>query len=265
MDHAQALFLALIQGFTEFLPISSSAHLILPFQLLGWNDQGLAFDVAVHLGSLFAVVWALRPEIRDIIIGLQHSLHSRKLNPDSHLGLMVLLASLPILPMGYLAQGFIEAELRDLLVIATTSIVFGILLGVADIRHNSDRDEFSISWIAALLIGCAQCFALLPGTSRSGVTMTAALFLGLSRTSSAKFSFLMSIPAILGAGAIEAVNLIESTVPIRWSLLLLGSFVAAISAYFCIRLFIGYIDRIGFLPFVVYRLLLGAGLLMLVL
>jgi len=181
------------------------------------------------------------------------------------MGLMVLVASLPILPIGYLAKGFVEAELRDLLVIATTSIVFGILLGVADIRHNSDRDEFSISWIAALLIGCAQCFALLPGTSRSGVTMTAALFLGLSRTSSAKFSFLMSIPAILGAGAIEAVNLIESTVPIRWSLLLLGSFVAAISAYFCIRLFIGYIDRIGFLPFVVYRLLLGAGLLMLVL
>lgn len=264
MEYIQTLFLALIQGLTEFLPISSSAHLILPFQILGWQDQGLAFDVAVHLGSLVAVVWFLRLEILEIITGLWQSLHTRKLNRYSHLGLMLLLASLPILPIGYLSRGFVETELRAVVVIATTTILFGILLGLADRTKDNDLDEFSINWMPALLIGFAQCLALIPGTSRSGVTMTAALFLGLSRSNAARFSFLMSIPAILGAGTIKTMDLIASTTSVQWDSLLLGTFTAAISAYLCIRLFVGYINQIGFMPFVIYRLLLGTGLLILV-
>ena len=264
MEHLQTLFLALIQGLTEFLPISSSAHLILPFQILGWQDQGLAFDVAVHLGSLVAVMWFLRIEIFDIVTGLWQSLRTRKLNQHSHLGLMLLLASLPILPIGYMASEFVETELRAVLVIATTTILFGVLLGLADLMHDNDLDEFSINWMQAILIGFAQCFALIPGTSRSGVTMTAALFLGLSRSSAARFSFLMSIPAILGAGTIKTMDLVESTTIVQWDSLLIGTFVAAVSAYLCIRLFTGYINQIGFMPFVIYRLLLGTGLLILV-
>lgn len=264
MEHLQTLFLALIQGLTEFLPISSSAHLILPFQILGWQDQGLAFDVAVHLGSLVAVVWFLRIEIFDVIIGLWQSVRARKMNEHSHLGLMLLLASLPILPIGYMASEFVETELRAVVVIATTTILFGVLLGLADLRHDNDLDEFSINWMHAILIGFAQCFALIPGTSRSGVTMTAALFLGLSRSSAARFSFLMSIPAILGAGTIKTMDLLESTTVVQWDSLLIGTFVAAVSAYVCIRLFTGYINQIGFMPFVIYRLLLGTGLLILV-
>jgi undecaprenyl-diphosphatase len=260
----QTLFLALIQGLTEFLPISSSAHLILPFQILGWQDQGLAFDVAVHLGSLAAVVWFLRRDIVDILSGLWQSLRTWKLNRHSRLGLMLLLASLPILPVGYLFKGTIETELRVVVVIATTTILFGVLLGLADRKQHNDLDEFSINWMHAILIGFAQCFALIPGTSRSGVTMTAALFLGFSRSNAARFSFLMSIPAILGASTIKAMDLIESTTVVQWDSLLLGTFTAAVSAYLCLRLFIGYINQIGFLPFVVYRLLLGAGLLILV-
>lgn len=265
MEHIQTLFLALIQGLTEFLPISSSAHLILPFQILGWQDQGLAFDVAVHLGSLVAVVWFLRLEIREIIIGLWRSLHTRHLNRHSRLGLMLLLASLPILPIGYMIKGFVETELRAVVVVAITTILFGILLGLADKTKHNDLDEFSINWMQALFVGFAQCLALIPGTSRSGVTITAALFLGLSRSSAARFSFLMSIPAILGAGTIKSIDLIESTTAVHWGSLSLGCFAAAISAYLCIRLFMGYINQIGFMPFVIYRLLLGAGLLMLAL
>jgi len=264
LEYFQTLFLALIQGLTEFLPISSSAHLILPFQILGWQDQGLAFDVAVHLGSLAAVLWFLRTDLLDIIIGFWQSLRTWKLNRHTHLGLMLLLASLPILPIGYLARGFVEAELRTVVVIAAATIVFGVLLGLADLKKSNDLDEFSINWVHAILIGFAQCFALVPGTSRSGVTMTAALFLGLSRSSAARFSFLLSIPAILGAGTIKVMDLAESTTRVQWDSLLLGTFVAAVSAYLCIRLFIGYINQIGFMPFVIYRLLLGAGLLILV-
>ena len=128
MDYFQALILALIQGLTEFLPISSSAHLILPFQILDWKDQGLAFDVAVHLGSLLAVVWYLRTDIFNIVVGVFQLILSRKPNHYGKLGLMVLLASLPIIPIGYLAKDFIALELRSIEVIATTTILFAILL-----------------------------------------------------------------------------------------------------------------------------------------
>jgi undecaprenyl-diphosphatase len=263
LEYFQTLLLALIQGLTEFLPISSSAHLILPFQILGWQDQGLAFDVAVHLGSLFAVLWFLRTDIFDIFNGLYHSSQTRKLNQHSHLGLMVLLASLPILVVGYLAREFVEAELRTVTVIAYSTILFGVLLGLADRKHNNDLDALSINWIGAILIGFAQCFALIPGTSRSGVTMTAALLLGLSRSNAVRFSFLMSIPAILGASTIKVMDLVESPATVLWDSLLLGMSVAAVTAYLCIRLFINHINKIGFMPFVIYRLLLGMGILIL--
>ncbi len=264
MDHFHALILAVIQGLTEFLPISSSAHLILPFQILNWKDQGLAFDTAVHVGSLVAVVWYLRVGIYNICRGLMLSLRSGTLNEQSRLGLMVLVASLPIIPVGYLTAGLIENELREIRVIATTTIGFGLLLGLADRKQNPHTTGILLNWRQALIIGFAQCFALIPGTSRSGVTMTAALLLGLSRSNAAQFSFLMSIPAILGAATLMTIDLVESPDPVAWDIIIMGTLVSAASAYLCIRLFLNFINRIGFMPFVIYRLILGAGLLMLI-
>jgi undecaprenyl-diphosphatase len=260
LDQLQALILAIIQGLTEFLPISSSAHLILPFQILGWKDQGLAFDTAVHLGSLIAVVWYLKQDIGKIICGLMESVRCKSLNVDGRLGIMVLIASLPIIPVGYLGAGIIEAEFRSIGVIACATIVFAVLLAFADRQKRASPDSLSINWVAALLIGIAQCFALVPGTSRSGVTMTAALFLGLSRLNAARFSFLMSIPAILGAATLKTFDLLDSPEPAQWDLIILGMSASAVSAYLCIALFIKVINRIGFMPFVIYRLILGAGL-----
>jgi len=262
LDLLHAFILAIIQGLTEFLPISSSAHLILPFQILGWKDQGLAFDTAVHLGSLTAVVWYLKQDIISIFSGLIESMRSRSLNADGRLGIMVLVASLPIIPVGYLGAGFIEAEFRSIEVIASATIIFAVLLAFADRQKQVSPDRLSVNWIAALIIGIAQCFALVPGTSRSGVTMTAALFLGLSRLNAARFSFLLSIPAILGAATLKTFDLLESPDPIHWDLIILGILASALSAYLCIALFINVINRIGFMPFVIYRLILGAGLLL---
>ncbi len=253
------MLLALIQGITEFLPISSSAHLILPSQLLGWPDQGLAFDIAVHAGSLLAVLVYFRHTLTGMAGGAWIGVTERRMNADLHLGLMVVLATLPVIVAGFALKDFVESQLRSTLVIATTTIVFGLLLGLAD-RRAGVRDEYAITATMALLIGLAQALALVPGTSRSGITITAALLLGLSRPGAARFSFLLSIPAILGAGVLALADALDSDEPVDWQVITIGTGAAAISAYACIHLFIRWIERIGMLPFVIYRLLLGAVL-----
>jgi undecaprenyl-diphosphatase len=162
---------------------------------------------------------------------------------------------------GFLLEDFVETELRSPLVIALATAFFGVLLWVADLRRNSVDNEHKISLLMALLIGCAQVLALIPGTSRSGITITAGLGLGLSRQAAARFSFLISMPAIAGAAVLETFGLVQSPDPVPWTPMLVGLLVAAISAYFCIRLFLNVIDRIGMLPFMLYRLLLAAILM----
>jgi undecaprenyl-diphosphatase len=257
----EATMLALVQGLTEFLPISSSAHLILVPQLLGWADQGLAFDVAVHLGTLAAVLWFFHDEVRAIVVAWCRSLVGREHDAaDARLGWAILIATIPVVLAGFLFEDVIETRLRSPLVIASTTAIFGVLLWVADLHKKEIADEHRISLGIALLIGLAQAIALIPGTSRSGITITAGLALGLSRQAAARFSFLLAMPAIAGAALVETVELTRSPDPVDWLPIGVGLVVAAASAYACIKVFLGVIDRIGMLPFMLYRLALAAFL-----
>ena len=259
MDIFQALILALIQGITEFLPISSSGHLILPSEVLNWPDQGLAFDVAVHVGTLSAVLIYFRQDVAQIIAGGFATLSGNFSHPQGKLAWMIVLATIPAGLSGLFFNDFIEANLRSATVIATTTIVFGILLGLADVNSRKTKTLIEIGLISALVIGCAQALALIPGTSRSGITITAALFLGFSRDASARFSFLISIPVIILSGGYKGLELVGQT-GIDWVFISVGVLCSAISAYLCIYFFLSFINRIGMMPFVYYRLVLGLAL-----
>ena len=257
IDWYQALILAILQGLTEFLPISSSAHLVLPSQLLGWPDQGLAFDVAVHVGTLAAVVFYYRRDLVQMLRAWLGSLTGGPSNEDSRMVGYLVLATVPAGAVGLAGGGFIEGELRNLLVIATTTLVFGVLLGYADRVVSREPGNAVLTMPLALMIGLAQGLAPVPGVSRSGITITAGLLLGLSRQAAARFSFLLSIPVISSAGALKTWELASSQQPVEWGLLLLGVVVSAVTAYLCIALFLRLLDRIGLMPFVYYRVLLA--------
>lgn len=260
MDTIQILLLAVLQGLTEFLPISSSAHLILLPQLNGWQDQGLAFDVAVHVGTLTAVVAYFRVELAAMLRDFIRSLVERRLVGESRLAWGVLFGTIPVGLAGLAFKDAVETTLRSPLVIAAATIVFGLALWWADARGRRLRSEHTIGWRDVLVIGVAQAIALIPGTSRSGITMTAGLMQGLTREGAARFSFLLSIPVILLAGGLNALELVESPAPVDWLALLLGSATAAVSAYVCIHFFLKLLEQVGMLPFVIYRLLLGIAL-----
>ena len=257
-----ALFLALIQGLTEFLPVSSSAHLILPSAIFGWPDQGLAFDVAVHFGALGAVILSLRVEIKRIITAMLVGF-GRRYPRHARLGWLIGLATAPAVLFGLLAKDFVETSLRNEFVIALATVAFGLLLWWAHYQRGCSGFG-GIGLRQAILIGCAQALALIPGTSRSGITLTAALWLGLSRRVAAKFSFLLSVPIILGAATLKMSDLIEFSAPVAWDTIVVGVIVSFLSAYLCIRLFLTWIQRIGLLPFVAYRLALGMILLIVI-
>lgn len=261
MDNLQAIILALLQGLTEFLPISSSAHLILLPRLLGWADQGLAFDVAVHVGTLAAVVFYFRADLHRLFVAWLRSSPRRPLTDDARLAWLVILGTVPIVLVGFFMHDIIETALRTPLVIAITTIGFGLLLWLADLRGRKLREIGSLGVPDVILIGMAQALALVPGTSRSGITMTAALALGLTRSDAARFSFLLSIPVIFAAGVYETSNLARQHGQVEWGVLLIGTLAAAVSAWACICLFMRLIERIGMWPFFVYRLLLGVFLL----
>lgn len=261
MEFGLIVLLALIQGLTEFLPISSSAHLILPSHLFGWQDQGLAFDVAVHVGTLAAVIWYFRKDVYLLIYGWLRSVTGGKSSVHSRLGWMIILSTVPAVVAGLLLNDVIEQHLRSILVIAATTIIFGLLLGWADIKRIETRRIRHIGVREALVIGGAQALALIPGTSRSGITMTAALMIGFSRKTAARYSFFLSIPLILAAGSFKGMELLQMEGQTDWFALGMGTVLSAISAYVCIHLFLKLISRIGMWPFVIYRLLLGAGLL----
>lgn len=262
MDLFQAIILAIIQGITEFLPISSSAHLILPKEILGWQDQGLAFDVAVHLGTLLAVIYAFRKKIADLVVNFFKWLGFKEYDKKQQkLVWNLVIATLPAGILGLLLADFIEANLRSALVIASATLVFGFVLWIADRRKNLPKDLYSISFSIALIIGLAQALALIPGTSRSGITISAALLLGIGRKDSAEFSFLLSIPIILAAGLLEGLKLYKLGINMEYSLLLLAVFLAFATAYLSIKYFLKWIEKLGLMPFVIYRIALGTFLL----
>jgi undecaprenyl-diphosphatase len=255
--------LALVQGLTEFLPVSSSAHLILVPVLSSWPDQGLAFDVVVHLGTLTAVMWYFRKDVKTLTIDWTQSCVKKQTVGESRLAWLVLLGTIPVAIIGLLLHDFIDTELRSPIVIAWATIGFGLLLGVADYvgKNKNTQSEQQLSWKSGISIGLAQTLALIPGTSRSGITMTAGLFVGLTRQAAARFSFLLSIPVILLAGGYKTLKLIQEGNGVDWFSMGLGYALSALSAYVCIHYFLKMLERIGMTPFVIYRVAQGVILL----
>lgn len=260
-DVVRATVLALIQGLTEFLPISSSAHLILPSQLLGWEDQGLAFDMALHLGSLVAVLFYFRLDLLQVSRAMLVQLGGGQGSDESRLGWHIIIATIPVLIAGLLFKDVAETSLRSVTVITATTLVFGVLLGIADRNATQNRTLAQVNWKISLVIGLAQMLAIIPGTSRSGITMTAALFCHMERYAAARFSFLLSIPTIGAAASLKLLELL-GTPGINWGELLYAMAMAALTAFVCIHYFLKIIGSLGFLPFVIYRLLLGTFLLL---
>ena len=262
MDILQLILLAIIQGLTEFLPVSSSAHLILPAQVLGWEDQGAMIDLMAHFGSLFAVLAYFRKDVAGMISGF-FDLLRRRLNTNSVLALNLILATPPVLLLGAALEfGGLSDAMRDPLIIAIAFMFFGVVLWIADIRGSQSKTTEDLTWKGAIGMGLAQALALIPGTSRSGITMTAALGMGLTRSEAARFSMLMSLP-VIGAGGMFAMLKLASEGSGSANLTA-GLIVAALSfiaAYATIAVFMKYVPKIGMFPFMVYRLLLGAVLL----
>ncbi|MCB1672732.1 MAG: undecaprenyl-diphosphate phosphatase [Gammaproteobacteria bacterium] len=258
MEFLQITFLAILQGVTEFLPISSSGHLILPAELFGWEDQGLVFDVSVHVGSLFAVLYYFRGHVIELGTAWLRSLTGGQATSQSRLAWLIILATVPAGLAGLLFNDLVEQYGRSILLIAFTSIFFAGLLYLADRRIGSNRDLSDLNWKSATLIGLAQMLALIPGTSRSGATMTAGLFANLSRHAAAQFSFLLAIPIIAASGLLKVLDFYQLGASVSdWVTLLYGVIVSGVVSYFCIHYFLKLIERLGFLPFVIYRIVLG--------
>jgi undecaprenyl-diphosphatase len=258
MTILHAVILAIIQGITEFLPISSSGHLVLVPRVLGWPDQGLAFDAAMHIGTLAAVVFYFRRQLAAMAQAWFASATRGQHSRDGHLAWAVLWGTVPVGLVGLLFNDYIEQHFRNPLLIAATMAGFGVLLWLADWLGQRRRDEYAVSWADAMIIGLAQALALVPGTSRSGVTMTAGLGVGLTREAAARYSFLLAVPGTAMAGAYETLKMVRAAAPIDWQPVIVGIAVAAISGFLCIHFLLRFIQRIGMLPFTLYRLLLAA-------
>lgn len=263
MDWLQVFILSIVQGITEFLPISSSAHLIIVPTLTGWVDQGILFDLSVHLGTLGAVMLYFKKDTCALMNGAGLTLIGKWQHIHSKLFIQLSLATLPLLVVAALFKNMIELSLRGILPIAIASIVFGLLLYMADKKEEVQKTTITLK--DAFVFGLFQAIALIPGTSRSGITMTAGRFLGFSRTQSAHFSMLMAIPVILILSLYAILNAFTAEKAIiqqaSAAQLFVGIGFSFLTAYFAIGALMTFVNKIGFLPFVTYRILLGIFLL----
>ena len=257
MTWLQVVVLAIVQGLTEFLPISSSGHLVLVPNVVGWADQGLAFDVAVHFGSLLAVAVYFRDDLAGLIRGGVAVLGGRVDTLESRMALGIGLGTIPAAVAGWLFAGWIEANLRSPVVVIATLSFYAVLMAAADHFGRRERTIAQVTIRDAVIIGLAQALALIPGTSRSGVTITAGLMLGLQRQDAARFSFLLSAPVILLATGYEFLGMVTSDASIAWAQIGTAALVSAIVAYVCIDLMMRFVSRIGLMPFAIYRLVLA--------
>ena len=267
MSYAQALVLGLVQGLTEFLPVSSSGHLILVPHVFGWPDQGLAVDAALHLGTLAALLAYFRGEIFAMFTGAL----------DRRLGVLIVLATIPGAVAGLVFGKYIEANFRWPLLIAGTTAFWGIVMFVADRQapppppprrtHPTPDDRPDdplehVDWAQGLAVGVAQALALIPGTSRSGITITTGLFAGLDRATAARYAFLLGIPITAGAGMKEALHLVRTGEHVGdMGPILLAVLVSFLAGWFAVWFLVNYLKRRSLLPFVVYRLALAAVIL----
>ena len=258
MDLLEAIILGIIQGLTEFLPVSSSGHLELAKAILGDTsvpEESLTFTVVLHFATALSTLVIFRKEVAEIFKGL----FQFKWNEEMKFSLKIILSMIPAVIIGLLFEEQLESFFGGkVLFVVIMLLVTAVLLLFADKAKNTNKE---VSFTNSVIIGVSQAIALIPGTSRSGITMTAALMLGLTREAAARFSFLLSIPVIFLAGGLETVKLIKAEQATDWFALTAGAIFSAISAYICIFLFLKLLERIGMWPFVIYRLVLGAMLL----
>jgi undecaprenyl-diphosphatase len=260
----EAIILGLVQGLTEFLPISSSAHLRIVGEFFGTHatDPGAAFTAITQLGTESAVIIYFWPDIRRIVSKWARSLVGRvpRTDHDARMGWFIILGSVPIVVLGLLFQTAIETTLRSLWIVATTLILFGILLGVADVVGSKQRRLKELTWQHAIIYGLAQALALIPGVSRSGGTITAGLLMGYTREAAAKYSFLLAIPAVFASGFLEVLDIGDEQAP-AWGPTIVATVISFLVGYVVIVYFMRWIAQHDFRPLVVYRALLGAGVL----
>ena len=263
MSLLQIIVIAVVQGITEFLPISSSGHLILVPVLTGWKDQGLIVDVMAHMGSFLAVVVYFWRDIWEMLLGLLHLLRGR-MTASARLALFIILATIPAVGFGlFMKFSGLQEAIRGPVIVAVNAVLFGIIMWLADAYGKQWKRAEELSAGQAFLIGIAQAVAIIPGVSRSGITMSAGRLLGLTRIEAARFSFLLGIPAIAGAGVLVLGEAIETGTPITTDAILAGVFtffVALAAIAFLMRV----ITKVGLLPFVLYRFALAAVLFTLI-
>ncbi|HPZ10234.1 MAG TPA: undecaprenyl-diphosphatase UppP [Candidatus Eremiobacteraeota bacterium] len=255
----QALCLGIIQGLTEFLPISSSAHLFLTRWLFHWPDVDISFDVLLHLGTLLSVIWYFRIKLFKLFIAFISSIRERTLsgNPYKRLSWLFIISCIPAGITGFFLEDFIENYLRSPLLIAFFLILLGCILFCVEKIKKDERKLEDITIIDIMFIAIAQCLALAPGVSRSGITITAGLFRNFSRDDATEISFLMAIPVIAGGALLKVVHLFCHDTPLMGMPLFAGLIASIISGYIAIRFLLGYIQKGTFYPFVLYRVLLG--------
>ena len=263
MPFLHILVVALVQGATEFLPISSSGHLILVPSLTGWADQGLAIDVAAHLGTLLAVLVYFWRDVGRMAVGVSRLVLGR-VDAGGRLALFLLAGTVPALAVGYFVDRYLSASLRDPQVVAWALIGFGVVLFVADRLGMTIKRMEHMSIGQALVIGTAQVLAFIPGTSRSGITMTAARMLGYERGEAARFSFLLSIPAISAAGLWKGGQLFGTADPAMLEAAAMTAGLSAVAGFLAISFLMAWLRRSTFTPFVGYRIVLGVVLLWLI-
>ena len=261
MTWIQIIVLAIVQGLTEFLPISSSGHLILVPAFFGWSDQGLAFDIAVHFGSLGAVCVFFRNDIAGLLHGAGDIISGRSATLQARMAWCIGIGTIPAAVAGLFFAGWIAANLRSPMFVIAALAAYGLLMALADYFAPRARDISTIRMRDALIVGIAQALSLVPGTSRSGITITAGRLLGFRRQDAARFSFLLSAPVILLATIYEVVMLVTGDMQVAWDNLAVAALVSGIVAYLSIDFFMRFVSVMGLLPFAIYRLLLASVIL----
>lgn len=266
MEWFQAVVLGVLQGLTEFLPISSSAHLRIYPELFGWEDPGAAFTAVTQIGTESAVILYFARDIGRIVSAWFRSLGSgsggrrrrARYDPqDARMGWFVIIGTIPIGALGYLLQDVIRDDFRSLWIVATTLVVLGVILGIADRVGRKERTLADLTYKDAVLIGFAQALALIPGVSRSGASISMGLFLGLDRAAAARFAFLLAIPAVLGSGIFEWPGAMEEGSVIGVGPTILATAVAFLVGFAVIAWLMSWLERRSFAPFIVYRIALG--------
>ena len=258
MGWFEAIVLGVVQGLTEFLPISSSAHILIISQLLGWQDPGAAFTAVTQIGTEAAVIVYFWRDIGRIIRAWGASIRhpDRRAEPDARLGWFIIIGTIPIVVLGLLFTDQIETAARNLWLVASTLIVFGVVLGVADVLGSHRKPLTSLTARDGVILGFGQALALIPGVSRSGATISTGLALGYTREAAARYAFLLAIPAVLGSGLYEATRIADDP-SAAWGPTILATIIAFAVGLVVIAWLLRWVTTRSYLPFVVYRIMLG--------